>query len=200
MSKQAEEILNELGVIAEESTELADEEELEEPEAPPKEKLPELTDEQVAQFRAKYKSFQTVNEDTDQKLPMMNKDLSISIRELGFHPTQGQIKAMLDAADPDRLGFIELKDYLHQLRILVQFPVPRQEDIRACFKVFDKENNGFLPTAQIRHILTSLGEALTEPEIDEMMRIADGDGEGEIKYDNFVDVIYDPDAKIWQNN
>ena len=39
---------------------------------------------------------------------------------------------------------------------------------------------------QLRHVMTNLGEKLTEEEVDEMIREADMDGDGQVNYEEFV--------------
>ena len=55
-----------------------------------------------------------------------------------------------------------------------------EEEIREAFKVFDRDNNGFISSAELRHVMTSIGEKLTDDEVDEMIREADQDGDGKI--------------------
>ena len=73
-----------------------------------------------------------------------------------------------------------------------------------AFKVFDKDGNGYISPAELRQVMTSLGalllihlrplvlvlrsplrigEKLTEEEVDEMIREADIDGDGQINYE-----------------
>lgn len=47
-------------------------------------------------------------------------------------------------------------------------------------QVFDRDNNGFISAAELRHVMTSIGEKLTDDEVDEMIREADQDGDGRI--------------------
>ncbi|VDM24010.1 unnamed protein product [Toxocara canis] len=50
-------------------------------------------------------------------------------------------------------------------------------------KVFDKDGNGFISAAELRHVMTNLGEKLTDEEVDEMIREADIDGDGQVNYE-----------------
>lgn len=61
-----------------------------------------------------------------------------------------------------------------------------EEEIREAFKVFDKDGNGIISAAELRHVMTNLGEKLTDEEVDEMIREADVDGDGVIDYGEFV--------------
>ena len=57
------------------------------------------------------------------------------------------------------------------------------EEIREAFRVFDKDGNGFISAAELRHVMTNLGEKLTDEEVEEMIREADLDGDGQVNYD-----------------
>ena len=39
---------------------------------------------------------------------------------------------------------------------------------------------------QLRHVMTNLGEKLTDEEVEEMIREADIDGDGQVNYEEFV--------------
>jgi len=67
--------------------------------------------------------------------------------------------------------------------------VDSEEELREAFKVFDKDGNGFISAAELRHVMTNLGEKLSDAEVDEMIREADVDGDGQINYDEFVDMM-----------
>ena len=58
-----------------------------------------------------------------------------------------------------------------------------EEELKEAFRVFDKDGNGFISAAELRHVMTNLGEKLTDEEVDEMIREADIDGDGQVNYD-----------------
>ncbi len=53
--------------------------------------------------------------------------------------------------------------------------------------MFDKDGNGFISAAELRHVMTNLGEKLTDDEVDDMIREADLDGDGQINYEGKSD-------------
>ncbi|CAH1264478.1 CALM1 [Branchiostoma lanceolatum] len=55
--------------------------------------------------------------------------------------------------------------------------------------VFDKDGNGYIDSGELRHVMTHLGEKLSEGEVDEMIRLADVDGDGQLCYDEFVNLM-----------
>jgi len=64
-----------------------------------------------------------------------------------------------------------------------------EEELTEAFKVFDRDGNGFISPAELRHIMTNLGEKLTDEEIDEMICEADADVSGQINYEEFVKMM-----------
>jgi calmodulin len=46
-----------------------------------------------------------------------------------------------------------------------------------------------ISAAELRHVMTNLGEKLTDEEVDEMIREADVDGDGQINYEEFVKMM-----------
>jgi hypothetical protein len=66
---------------------------------------------------------------------------------------------------------------------------PVNEKLIEAFKVFDRDGNGFVSAAELRHVMKNLGEKLTDEEVAEMARQADVDGDGRIEYDEFVKML-----------
>jgi len=64
-----------------------------------------------------------------------------------------------------------------------------EEELVEAFKVFDRDGNGFINSAELRHVMTNLGEKLEDEEIDEMLREADVDGDGQVNYEEFVKMM-----------
>lgn len=49
-------------------------------------------------------------------------------------------------------------------------------------RVFDKNNDGLISSSELRHVMTNLGEKLTQQEADDMLKEADMDGDGMVNY------------------
>ena len=50
-------------------------------------------------------------------------------------------------------------------------------------RVFDKRKTGYLSSAELRHVMTSMGERLSEKEVDELIKEASPSGDGRVNYD-----------------
>ncbi len=58
-------------------------------------------------------------------------------------------------------------------------------EIKEAFYTFDLNGNGYVGAAEIRFVMDALGEAVTDEEIDEMIRMVDIDGDGEVNFREF---------------
>ena len=63
------------------------------------------------------------------------------------------------------------------------------EEVKEAFREFDLDKNGFVGAAEIAHVLQSMGEKATDDEVDEMILMADLDGDGQISFDEFFKLI-----------
>ncbi|KAL2337590.1 hypothetical protein Fmac_012036 [Flemingia macrophylla] len=64
-----------------------------------------------------------------------------------------------------------------------------EEEFRKAFELFDKDQNGYISASELRHMMISLGEKTTIEEAEDMIKEADLDGNGQISFDEFVNVI-----------
>lgn len=53
-----------------------------------------------------------------------------------------------------------------------------------------QDGNGYISAAELRHVMTNLGEKLTDEEVDEMIREADIDGDGQVNYEGEICFLF----------
>jgi len=139
-----------------------------------------LTEEQTAEFREAFSLF-----DRDGDGSITTKELATVIRSLGQNPTEAEIQDMIDEVDADGNGTIDFNEFLdlmaHKMKEL-----DSDEELREAFKVFDKDQNGYISAAELRHVMINLGEKLTEEEVQLMIKEADTDGDGQVNYEEFA--------------
>ena len=63
------------------------------------------------------------------------------------------------------------------------------EEIKEAFDAFDLDHNGFVGAAEIRHVLINIGETVTDEEVDEMIRMVDQDGDGQVSFEEFYVMV-----------
>ena len=55
--------------------------------------------------------------------------------------------------------------------------------------MFDKEKKGYIASGDLRYVLLNLPGEVSETEVDELIKVLDKDGDGEITYSEYVDMI-----------
>ena len=59
-----------------------------------------------------------------------------------------------------------------------------------AFQAFDKAGNGYIMVDDLKHVLTEMGtDRLTPEEADMMLKLADKDGDGVLKYEEIIQVL-----------
>lgn len=64
-------------------------------------------------------------------------------------------------------------------------------DFMEAFKTFDREGQGYIQAAELRHVLTMLGERLTDKDVDTILKLTgtEEDLDGNIKYEGFINKV-----------
>ena len=63
------------------------------------------------------------------------------------------------------------------------------DEILGAFRAFDLDKNNYVGAAEIRHVLVNIGERVTDEEIDEMIRMVDRDGDGQVSFGEFYKMV-----------
>ncbi|XP_027630514.1 calmodulin-like [Tupaia chinensis] len=140
----------------------------------------QLTQEQIAQFKEAFSLFDKEGNET------ITKELGTVMRSLGQNPTEAELQDMINKVHADGNGTIDLPKFLTMMARKMK-DTHSAEEIREAFRVFDKDGNGCISAAELRHVMTNLGEKLTDD--DEMIREADIDGDGQVNYEEFVEMM-----------
>uniref|UniRef100_A0A9I9DAK8 EF-hand domain-containing protein n=12 Tax=Mesangiospermae TaxID=1437183 RepID=A0A9I9DAK8_CUCME len=143
----------------------------------------QLTDDQISEFKEAFSLF-----DKDGDGCITTKELGTVMRSLGQNPTEAELQDMINEVDADGNGTIDFPEFLNLMARKMK-DTDSEEELKEAFRVFDKDQNGFISAAELRHVMTNLGEKLTDEEVDEMIREADVDGDGQINYEEFVKIM-----------
>ena len=140
----------------------------------------QLTEEQIVEFKEAFSLF-----DKNADGIVATKDLGTVLRSLGQNPTAAELQDMINEVDSDGNGTIDFPEFLTIMSRKMK-DTDTEEEILEAFRVFDKDGSGFTTAAELRHVMTNLGEKLTDQEVDEMIREADLDGDGKVNYEEFL--------------
>lgn len=97
-----------------------------------------------------------------------SKELGTVMCSLGQNPT-GPSNKTCDQADGN--GTIEFPEFPNLMATKMK-DADSEEELKEAFKIFDKDQNRFISTAELRHAMTNLGKKLTDEEVEDMIREA----------------------------
>ena len=77
------------------------------------------------------------------------------MRSLGQNPTEAELQDMINEVDTEANGTIDFPEFLTLMARKMK-DTESEEEIREAFKVFDKDGNGFISAAELRHVCIKL--------------------------------------------
>ena len=143
----------------------------------------QLTEEQIAEFKEAFSLF-----DKDGDGTITTKELGTVMRSLGQNPTEAELQDVINEVDANGNGTIDFPEFLTMISRNMK-DADSEEEIKEAFGVFNKEGDGYISAAELRHVMRNLGEKLTDEQVDEMIREADIDGDGQVNYEEFVKMM-----------
>ena len=139
------------------------------------------------------------------------------MKSLGQTPTEKELREMIEEVDEDGNGSIELDEFICMMAKSMKETERNCGDVEAAFKVFDQDGDGykhhldihifsennkvvhfrFISPEELKAVMLTLGEVLTQDEIEEMIREADLDGDGKVCFQEFATMMSHKTGKLF---
>lgn len=138
--------------------------------------------------------------DHDRDLKLNFEELKLAVRSLGVIATEEEFddfRRKLHRGS-DSSGF-DYADFMAAVARLYGKAARRREDdfrsndvmvdLTECFARLDSEETGSVSVKELRRVLTTFGEALTQEEIDSVLDAGDLVTDGKVQYSKFIDLL-----------
>lgn len=139
--------------------------------------------------------FKVFDADGDGKIT--KSELGCVLRSLGDDLSEEELVLMVQAADKDGDGCIDLQEFISlntvdaadddaTAIVASEGILPAMDDLRDAFRIFDADMDGKISAQELHRVLTSLGDAeCTIDDCRQMIRGVDKDGDGFVDFQDF---------------
>ncbi|OWA51182.1 putative Myosin-2 essential light chain [Hypsibius exemplaris] len=138
-----------------------------------------FTEQQIGDFQEAFSLFDNKG---DGKI--FASQLGEVLRALGQNPTESDVKKYQQQYKSDqRISFDIFLPILHEIsRVKEAYSF---DGFAEGLRHFDTEGNGMIKTSELRHLLTTLGDKLTEEEFKDLVA-GQEDSNGNVAYEDFI--------------
>lgn len=146
----------------------------------------ELSEEQVEAIKEVFLLF---DQDGDETISI--NDLGTVMRQLGQNPTEAELAAIIAEIDADGNKIVEFPELVDLMSRRPWGHQGSERELTKAFEPFDRDADGGVNLTEMRHMLTQMGEKLTDEEVDEMFNMFTADGDGKVKSSDLVKLMTD---------
>jgi Ca2+-binding EF-hand superfamily protein len=140
-----------------------------------------MTAEEEAKLWEVFKVF-----DADASGDISSEELGQVMRSLGQSANETELRETIEEVDLDKSGTIDFEEFK---MLMVSDSGDRQSRLKMSFSVFDEDGSGQITKNEMQDVMSPFG--VTEPELDEMIEEADGDGNALIDFEEFCKLVPD---------
>ena len=116
------------------------------------------------------------------------RELKAAMTSLGFESKNGSIFQMIADLDSDGNGNIDFPEWLALMTTKVSDKNSRANYAK-IFSMYDDERTGFLSAKNLRRVAETLGENISEQEIQELISRGDLDQDGLVSEEEFYSIM-----------
>ncbi|XP_022113858.1 calcium-binding protein E63-1 isoform X2 [Pieris rapae] len=128
-------------------------------------------------------------------------ELQYMLQKLGIEVSDDLIAELIKDASKTGNGLIDENDFMQwvtKIQAIQGMDVSSSggdseeeitKDLLAAFKVFDRDDNGYITRDELRTALEIIGEPVTDAQLNQVLALGDIDHDGRIDYEEFVKML-----------
>ena len=127
--------------------------------------------------------------DEEGAIPVDNVGSILSMMGMKVKPSA--LREIIEDIDEDGSGLLEFAEFC---QLAAKFLVEEDEEalkkeLKEAFRIYDKEQLGYISIETLKEILRELDNKLTEEDLDSIIEEVDEDGSGTLDFDEFMDMM-----------
>nr|KAG5691101.1 hypothetical protein BaRGS_027605 [Batillaria attramentaria] len=142
-----------------------------------------LTEEQKAELKQAFAMFEKAG-----KGRIQARDLGELLRCLGWNPSEQDLEEArheLEVTARGTITFADVEAYVAR-RGGIYYGNNAEEDILVAFQVLDRSGSGKIEVEEFRHFMTTMGERMSNEEVEDLLKSAKRDGKEFIEYKDLM--------------
>ncbi len=136
--------------------------------------------------------------DEDGSGTISREELMAALKVVQTDVSEPQLREMIDAIDVNKDGVISFEEFKEMLGKcnVKRIGEPTEEEIELVFNMLDKDENHYLAAHELKALVKKIEKDITDSEIEQMITIADEDGDRMLNMMEFKKIMMRKDQHI----
>jgi Ca2+-binding EF-hand superfamily protein len=145
----------------------------------------EFSENEMVDFRAAFNMF-----DLDASGTIETHELKEVLTQLGEAPSDEDIQEMIILVDENKDGVVDFDEFITLMRLRMgDSGEDAEHNLKDVFDIFDADGSGFIDRKEMGSLMKKLAQSLSEDEITAIMEEVDIDGDGEVSFEEFKNLM-----------
>ena len=128
--------------------------------------------------------------DRDGDGTISTEEVALSLRAIGCLCTDKDVDQLIRKYDPENTQVLDLKDFINCAgELQIHNNIDNEDDIKAAFQIFDKDDNGMIKLEELRHVVNRIGDPMQHEEIEAFIQEVQGDDQVNLSMEDILKAL-----------
>lgn len=121
------------------------------------------------------------------------QELKTLLESLGQSPTDVEVQHIMQRLDKDQSGDVQFEAFYElMMEKHEQYEkMTLKDELMEIFREFDRNDDGLISISELRQVMNSVGEPLSDEELAAMIQVADTTQSGTVNFEQFKAIVGD---------